>query len=307
MHFEPLLHRLSVLWSGKLVGLLLRQAPGFRARRIANHWRDMGWLRLADVAFVSFPKSGRTFVRVMLARLYQRQFGIDERELLKFSTLARSPRAVPRLLFTHNGNAMRMPHEIRIDREAFGTCKVILLARHPGDIAVSRYFHCKHRSADPARRRLAQQPLDQFIWTRQGGIPSIVAYLNGWADFSKEKKDIKFVRYEDILAEPEAKLAELAAFIGLGSDDEEIAEAVEFARFDKLKETERQGYFTSKRLGAGHDGHDASYKVRAGGSGGFRALLGEEEQRAVQSYVEEHLHPMFGYADERSERQAAHR
>ena len=52
--------------------------------------------------------------------------------------------------------------------------KVVLIARHPGDIAVSRYHHLKHRSRDKARRRLADQPLESFVWADEGGIPSIV-------------------------------------------------------------------------------------------------------------------------------------
>ena len=279
----------------KIAAAVLRKIPSSRALGLGRYWRAMERLRSADTAFISFPKSGRTFVRVMLARLYQQQFGIDERALLKYSTLVRSPPEVPRLLFTHAGDAMHRPDQITIDREAFGACKVILLARHPGDIAVSRYFHCKHRTTDRARQRLARQPLEQFIWTEQGGIPSIVEFLNQWADFSTHKRDMMIIRYEDILREPASSLAELAGFIGLHGDRDQIAEAVEFARFDRLKETERLGYFRSNRMGAGRDGGANSYKVRAGGSGGFHALLGEEAQRAVRSYVESHLDPLFGY------------
>jgi hypothetical protein len=278
-----------------IAAALLRRFPDSRAKGIARYWRAMERLQYAQAAFVSFPKSGRTFVRVMLARLYQQQFGIDERELLKFSTLVRSRPEVPRLLFTHAGDAMRTPDQITIDRDAFRHCKVILLARHPGDTVVSRYFHCKHRTTDRARQKLAQQPLEEFIWTQQGGIPSIVEFLNQWADLSRHKPEMMIIRYEDIVREPRASLADLARFIGLRSDPDQICNAVEFARFDRLKETERLGYFRSKRMGAGRDGHADSFKVRAGASGGFRSSLGEDAQRAVQGYVADHLDSLFGY------------
>lgn len=274
---------------------LMRRVPGSTAHGLASYWRDLERLRDADVALVSFPKSGRTFVRVMLARLYDRQFGIDEREALQFRTLRRAPQPVPRILLTHNGDAMRRPSQIGIDKKAFHGRKIVLLARHPGDVAVSRHFHLKHRSHDPARQRLADQPLEDFVWTEQGGVPSIVRFLNQWAEWARERPDILILRYEDFLSQPEPTLRSLAEFIGLDSNDIAIKDAVDFARFENLREKERQGYFSSGRLGAGRAGDEDSYKVRSGKSGGFRVQLGEDGRARVESYVREHLDPSFGY------------
>ena len=274
---------------------LMRRVPGSRAQGIASHWRDLGRLHKADVALVSFPKSGRTFVRIMLARLYERQFGIDDRDVLNFATLRRAPRAVPRILFTHDGDAMRRPSQIRLNRKAYRNSRVAVLARHPGDIVVSRYFHLKHRSLDPVRQRLASQPLSDFVWTEFGGIPSIVRFLNQWATLARERDDILIVRYEDFLNEPEPTLGRLARFVGLDSRDADIRDAVEFARFDNLKAKEREGYFTSKRLGPGREGNEGSYKVRSGKSGGYQAQLSQAEQDLVDTYVREHLDPIFAY------------
>src|SRR5262245_38431856 len=76
--------RRHMVLARKIAADVLRQVPISRLRGIGRCWRDLEQLRIADTALVSFPKSGRTFVRVMLARLYQRQFGIDEREVLEF-------------------------------------------------------------------------------------------------------------------------------------------------------------------------------------------------------------------------------
>ena len=274
---------------------LMRHIPGSRAHGLASYWRDLERLRDADVALVSFPKSGRTFVRVMLARLYDRQFGIDERETLKFATLRRAPAAVPRILFTHNGDAMRRPWRVRIDRRVFEGRKVVLLSRHPGDVAVSRYFHLKHRSHDPVRRRLADQPLESFVWTKRGGIPSIVRFLNQWAQLARKRSGILILRYEDFLGCPEPTLRTLAGYVGLDDDEAAIRDAVEFARFDNLRAREREGYFSSGRLGPGRAGDESSYKVRSGTSGGFRTQLSEAGRERVTSYVREHLDPAFGY------------
>lgn len=274
---------------------LMRRVPGSRAHGLASYWRDLGRLHKADVALVSFPKSGRTFVRIMLARLYQRQFGIDDREVLSFATLRRAHHDVPRLLFTHDGDAMRRPSQIHLNRGAYRDSKVAILARHPGDIVVSRYYHLKHRSRDPVRQRLAMQPLADFVWTERGGVPSIVRFLNQWAELARERDGMLIVRYEDFVHDPAPALSRLARFIGLDSDESDIQDAVEFAQFDNLKSKEREGYFKSERLGPGRAGNEDSYKVRSGKSGGYRAQLSKEDQDRVDSYVRENLDPIFKY------------
>src|SRR3954451_12386626 len=223
----------------------LRLVPGSAALRWKRDLRDAAWLADADTVVISFPKSGRTFVRAMLARLFQLKFGVDERKLLDFPSLRRAGRGVPRLLFVHAGDAMRRPDAIHVDAADYAHCKIVLLARHPGDVAVSRYHHLKHRSRDRARRKLAELPLAEFVWTPQGGIPAIVEYLNQWA-----KLPATIVRYEDFVIEPKKALGALTIAMGLEVTPEQIADASAFGSFDNLKRLERDGYFASSRLKA---------------------------------------------------------
>src|SRR5690349_2506968 len=113
---------------------LLRLLPGSAALRMKRDLRDAAWLSEADAVVISYPKSGRTFVRAMLARLYKRKFGIDERSLLEFPSLKRTLNGAPRVLFSHGGDAMRRPNEIHVDARDYQNKKVVLIARHPGDI-----------------------------------------------------------------------------------------------------------------------------------------------------------------------------
>jgi hypothetical protein len=276
----------------RLGASLLRLVPGSAALRVKRDLRDAAWLAAADAVIVSFPKSGRTFVRAMIARLYQRRFGIDERKLLEFPMLERAPADVPRLLFTHAGDAMRAPAQIHVDPADFAHAKVVLIARHPGDVAVSRYHHLGHRSRDKARQRLAEQPLEDFVWDERGGIPSIVAFLNAFAALP----GITIVGYQDFLQRPATALGKLAKAIGLAASRADIADAVEFGRLENLRTREREGYFTSSRLKQARRGDEASFKVRSGTSGGYRAALGADEAARVDAYLAEHLDPIFGFS-----------
>lgn len=275
---------------------VLRLVPGSKALKWKRDLRDASWLPDADGVLISFPKSGRTFVRAMLARLFQQQFGIDERKLLDFPMLRRAAIGVPRLLITHAGDAMREAEEIGVDPADYREKKIVLLARHPGDVAVSRYHHLKHRSRDRARQRLADQPLETFVWDAKGGISAIVKYLNEWAGLRAKGLSVTIVRYEDFLIEPQKTLAQLAKAVGLDANADAIADAVEFANFRNLKQREQEGYFRSSRLRPAKEGDERSSKVRAGGSGGYHAALGKVEAERVDAYIHEHLDPVFGYS-----------
>lgn len=275
---------------------VLRLVPGSAALALKRDLRDAARLDAADSVIVSYPKSGRTFVRAMLARLFQLRFGIDERRLLEFAMLRNAPPDAPRLLFTHAGDTMRTPGQIHLDARAYRGKKVVLIARHPGDIAISRYHHLKHRSRDRARRRLASLPLDEFVFAEQGGIPSIVKFLNNFAHLP----GITIIRYEDFLAEPAGALRQLADAIGLKVDDADIVDAAEFGSLDSLRKREREGYFTSSRLQAARKGDAQSFKVRKGTSGGYRQALDAETTRKVDDYVAARLDPAFGYSKPRA-------
>ena len=276
----------------RAIAQLLRLVPGSTALRLKRDLRDSAWLAEADAVVVSYPKSGRTFVRAMLARLYQRRFGVEDRTLLEFPALRKCPPEVPRILFTHAGDAMRAPRQIRVRAEDYAHARVVLLARHPGDVAISRYYHLKHRSRDSARQRLADQPLDPFIWTEQGGIPSIVTFLNQFAALP----GVTIIRYEDFLAEPRVALGKLAAAVGVQADESDIVDAVEFGALDNLKKLEREGYFSSSRLRPARKGDERSGKVRSGKSGGYRQQLSKMEADRIDAYLSANLNPVFGYS-----------
>jgi hypothetical protein len=86
----------------------------------------------------------------------------------------------------------------------------------------------KYRSLDPVRQRLASQALQDFVWTEEGGIPSIVQFLNQWAQLGRERPDmLLIVRYEDF----SMHRGNLQGLAGLWASraEAEIRDAVEFA------------------------------------------------------------------------------
>ena len=56
-------------------------------------------LKKADFAVVSLPKSGRTWLRVMLSRYYQQKFDLPEHSVIGSDNFYLGNRAAPRVLF----------------------------------------------------------------------------------------------------------------------------------------------------------------------------------------------------------------
>jgi len=264
-------------------------------RPIRRRWSDQLALLDADAVVVSFPKSGRTWVRVMLSRLYRRHFGVAGDELFEFDNLHRLDARIPRILFTHDGEPWKLPQDLNPDKRMYAGAKVVFLARHPIDVAVSRYFHIQHRAEWIPHPEYKAMPIGEFVWAPLGGLPTIVAYLNNWERARADMRHSLMVRYEDFRAQPTDTLARVAVFLGLESSDAEIAEAVEYASFENLRKKEEQGVIPNHRLGARQEGNPDSLKVRRGKVRGYVDYFSAEAVTRMETFVRDQLSPAYGY------------
>ncbi len=276
-------------------------------RRAVDRWlrgRDeLRKLRAADVAFVSWAKSGRTWVRLMLSRFYQVHRDLPESSFLDFDNLKRRDPAIPSVFFTH-GNYLRDYTNDFATKQPFYDARVVLLARDPRDVAVSQFFQWKHRMRD-WKRFLNDYPeageelsLYEFVMEREAGLRRVVEFLNGWARELPKLRAVHVARYEDLRREPAAGLAAMLAFLGTPGSDAEIEEAVRYAAFDNMRQLEEKRTFRSqgRRLVAGERGNPDSYKVRRAKVGGWRDYFDDEQCRAIDAYVRERLDPLYGYS-----------
>lgn len=101
-------------------------------------------LRRADCVIVSFGKSGRTWLRVMMSRFYQTRHGLAERHLIGFDNLHRLDPAIPKIFFTHDNYTKDYTGNLDSKSDYAGK-KVVLLVRHPADVAVSQYHQWQYR------------------------------------------------------------------------------------------------------------------------------------------------------------------
>ncbi len=208
---------------------------------------------LEGLVVVSFPKSGRTWLRVMLDRL-----GV-------------------RLAYTHDdsGHQKRLRlHELQIDKSAFEHHKVILLIRDPRDVVVSGYLMASRR------RRLFHGTLSEFLRDERHGLEKILHFNRTWYDNRHRLAGFLLVRYERLHQDPRSVLERILSFTDRRVAAGAIEEAIEFCRFDNMQRLEREGHFEDEYgvlLSARGDDPEA-LKTRRGRVGGFVNYLSAEDR-----------------------------
>jgi hypothetical protein len=299
---------LSSAWKkasrASVLGLLFF-LPAARKRTLQRWLRgreQFRTLRAADCVVVSFGKSGRTWLRVLLSRAYQLKHGLPERYLISFRNLHLADRAIPKIFFTHD-NYLKDYSRHGDTKLDYRNKKVLLLVRHPADVAVSQYHQWRYRMR-PHKKALNRYPehdedvsIYDFVVHREAGLAKVIDFMNGWAAASTEMSDLMMVRYEDLRAQPEETLRRILSFFGTPASAAEIREAVAFASFENMKKLE-SGQASGLRGGrfAPRDREDPnSYKVRRGKVSGYRDYFTTEQSREIDAYVDSRLSPVFGY------------
>ncbi len=281
--------------------------PDRQRRRVGRWLRGYGESLLldgADVAVVSYGKSGRTWLRLMLSRFYQRRYSLSDGAFLEYDNLSRRAPEIPTVFFTH-GNYLR-DYTGHFDQlaENFRDRRVLLLVRDPRDVAVSQYYQWAHRMSSH-KRWLNHYPDEaeelsvwQFVAHHEAGLDRAIRFLDQWAAAAEEIETIEVVRYEDMRAEPEIVLERALRFLGADPEEAEVRDAVEYARFDNMRRLEEQSQVAAsgRRLVPGERGKSDSYKVRRAKVGGWRDYFDDDQAQEIDARVEAGLRPGFGYS-----------
>jgi len=210
-----------------------------------------------DIFLVSFPKSGNTWTRFLLANL---RFPNEP------ATWANIDRLVPDPTGTAKKDFDRIPRpRIIKSHECFDPRypRVIYIVRDPRDVVVSQYHY--HRKI---RRIEVDSPIEKFVPRFLAGETcphgSWGQNVATWLYTSEGDPRFLLLRYEDLVADTARELAKVVDFLKLSAGPAQIAQAVERSSADRMREMEKaqdNGLFKGSRT-------DMSF-VRAAGSGGW--------------------------------------
>jgi hypothetical protein len=259
-------------------------------------------LKASDVVVVSFGKSGRTWVRVMLSRVYQTMYGLSERAMIGFDNFHSMNAAIPKIFFTHD-NYIKDYTDHTDSKVDFYDKEVVLLARDPRDVAVSQFFQWQYRMK-PGKKVLNKYPREgadvgifDFIMDEDAGLPHIIRFMNLWASEADEVKSFFLLRYEDLRTDPEGTLRRLMEFMGSPATDEQIKDAVEYSSYENMKKMEQKNTFwlSGGRMVPKDKNNPNSFKVRRAKVGGYLDYFDDQQVEAIEQLMESTLSPYFGY------------
>ncbi len=269
-------------------------------------------LGLADCVIVSYGKSGRTWLRVMLSRFFQVKHGLSERYLIGFDNLHRKNAAIPKLFFTHDNYLKNFTKNADSKVDYTGS-KVVLLVRHPADVAVSQHFQWKFRMRD-SKKALNAYPAEDaelsvfdFVTQASAGLPKIIDFMNLWAKEAGRLEALLVVRYEDMRARPQETLGRILEFLGTPGTPEQLAEAVDFASVENMRAMEQKKTFwlSGSRMKPKDRNNPQSFKVRRAKVGGYRDYFTDEEVARIDEMIATRLDPSFGYTPSAPAREQA--
>lgn len=287
------------------VGIALAASPlskiqtNFRRRKRGRLRHNQ--LDETDIAIVSYPKSGRTWLCVMMSRACQLAFNLPADQLLKFDNYHRLDNNIPKFLFTHDDYLEDIaPNGQTTD--FYVNTKTVFLVRHPIDTVVSYYFHWKYRW-DMGKRVLHRFPLDDrielfdFMIRRDAGLPRLIVFLNRWAVGLREMPDIHLVRYEDLHRDPVGKLAGIFDFSGMSINTNVFRQAADDGSFDNIRKMEISGAYSGggSKLKTVDPKNLSSFKARRGKMNGYLDYFSPQQIALLEEYYQTRLDPYFGY------------
>jgi hypothetical protein len=250
--------------------------------------------RRADALLISYPKCGRTWLRVMISHAMGLHFGVDDVDYLGTDVLegARATR-FPRLRVSHDGSPhWKTPRQVVRSKRRYRGKKVLFLVRGPRDVVVSMYFERSRRE------RAYSKPLADFLHESKGSLATIIRYYNVWRHAREVPRGLCLVRYEDLHADTAKELRRIFDFLEVHDvSDAHIQEAVDFGSFGNMRSMEASDALGSGRLRARDKGDAESFKTRRGVVGGYGDYLDPEQIAWMEETILRDLDPWFGYSE----------
>ena len=237
-----------------------------------------------DVFILSFPKSGNTWTRFLIANLIYPETPADfsninhlipDPEAMSKRDLAKMPR--PRIIKSHQYFDPRYP-------------RIIFIARDPRDVLLSTYhFQRKRRLIDD--HYPLKEYAGQFIAGKTSPYGSWGDNVASWLVTRQGRPGFLLLRYEDMLDDAARELNKVAAFLQIPPDAERIATAVRRSTADEMRKLEKsQAHLWSTTKSTRQD----VPFVRAAKAGGWRTELPEEAALQLEA-AWGHLMAHLGY------------
>jgi hypothetical protein len=242
------------------------------------------WSEPEDCTFVvSFPKSGRTWHRLMLGYYLARASGAPASSAFKVGRMCRRAGIKP-VHYSHNDagfkDGLSPSSRLVASPRLWKRRDVLFLVRNPRDVLVSAYHHATLRSSTRFHGSISQ-----FIRKPETGIAKVMKAYNAWYENRELAASYRIHSYEEMHCDPAAVLTSSLEFFGLPAVDPCLVdEAVEFCRFENMQRYERLDLFGVKQL-RNERGEAPAAKVREGRVGSHATALSADDLAFIEAHI----------------------
>lgn len=234
--------------------MLRRPLVAWRHRHLTDH----------DTLLVSFPRSGSTWLRFMLAAAIAER-PVDFASVDRVIPYVGDPPTADAAIWGTAGHLVKS-HERFSRLGSQGRRRFIYLVRDGRDVAVSYFYFCRRHGTWAGS---FDGFLDAFLAGRLDGYGSWPVHVEGWLGDRADQPEHILVRYEDLHRDADAELARCASFLATPLDDERRERALAAGSAERMRAAERR----SARKVA-----DPSIpNVRATKSSGWREHFGADQ------------------------------
>lgn len=232
------------------------------ARRTLRQWlkgpnADLGFKPQPDFYYLaSFPKSGNTWVRFLLANLLAGQ----ELGLQGFGRYVPDSHIKGDLVYmadpTTPFNQMR-PRFVKTHLHYRPVFRRAIYIVRDGRDAMTSYYHWRNRRSDKPVS-LREIIVGDIYWGRWSD------HVLGWLNSGAE---LLVVKYEDLYADTPSQVRRILDFCHIQATDDQIAAAVAASSFERMRAKEQAA-----------NGAATPFFVRKGGSGDWRNLFSPADE-----------------------------
>lgn len=243
---------------------------------LTRRYRVLRDIKRSEVLLLSYPKSGRTWLRVMLVRYYMYIYDLNVpwKQVTELQYLNLLNREIPKWGVYHFGDPQFVESDrVMIDAKAIKGKKVVFLVRDPFDVTKSFYRQYWFRNGkDNHLGTSLSNDRKEFMTGSRGGINSVVNYHKAINEYVSSHDNAIVVSYEGLLELGKVEFARILSFLGLTILPNIINKVYEDCSRENLKRLEEEGRLDDYHFG----GEGRSAKVFNGADAEFWTELRQE-------------------------------
>lgn len=194
-----------------------------------------------DIFLVSYPRSGSTWLRVMLAELIYGGSGESLNDVNYFIPVI-DLKPFKNRVIKSDLHVIKTEDIFKVTSKYYKNKKIIYLVRDPRDVVLSWFRFQKAKGYKHDFEQFFVDWLMGRIWPT-----SWMLHVNSWTGvgIEKYKIDPMIIKYEDLLQNPEIELENLSNFIGLNISQDDLIRAINNASVENMKKKEIRGLWSS--------------------------------------------------------------